>query len=110
MKKITCHSIEDQNLATKEVEITRSLNHPNIVKVVGSSTSGTVDIVHNTTSEVYYATPSEVEEGNRSIVVPKGHEALPPDPMNNHGVYESTNKKAVDHIWYHACAPCNALK
>ena len=31
MKKITCHSMEDQNLATKEVEITRSLEHPNIV-------------------------------------------------------------------------------
>ena len=28
MKKITCHSTEDQNLATKEVEITRSLEHP----------------------------------------------------------------------------------
>lgn len=57
MKKITCHSMEDQNLATKEVEITRSLNHPNIVKVVGSSTSGTVDIVHNTTSEVLIVFP-----------------------------------------------------
>ena len=57
MKKITCHSMEDQNLATKEVEITRSQNHPNIVKVVGSSTSGTVDIVHNTTSEVLIVFP-----------------------------------------------------
>ena len=57
MKKITCHSIEDQNLAIKEVEITRNLDHPNIVKVVGSSTTGTVDIVHNTTSEVAIVFP-----------------------------------------------------
>jgi len=57
MKKITCHSIEDQNLAIKEVEITRNLDHPNIVKVVGSSTTGTVDIVHNTTSEVVIVFP-----------------------------------------------------
>jgi len=57
MKRITCHSTEDQNLATKEVEITRSLDHPNIVKVVGVSTSGTADIVHNTTSQVLIVFP-----------------------------------------------------
>ena len=57
MKRITCHSTEDQNLATKEVEITRSLDHPNIVKVVGVSTSGTADIVHNTTSQVCIVFP-----------------------------------------------------
>ena len=56
-KRITCHSTEDQNLATKEVEITRSLDHPNIVKVVGVSTSGTADIVHNTTSQVLIVFP-----------------------------------------------------
>merc|ERR1711892_211008 len=57
MKKITCHSTEDQNLATKEVEITRSLEHPNIVRVIGSATSGTADIVHNTTSQVVIVFP-----------------------------------------------------
>jgi len=57
MKKITCHSTEDQNLATKEVEITRSLEHPNIVRVVGAATSGTADIVHNTTSQVVIVFP-----------------------------------------------------
>lgn len=57
MKKITCHSTEDQNLATKEVEMTRSLEHPNIVRVVGAATRGTADIVHNTTSQVVIVFP-----------------------------------------------------
>jgi len=57
MKKITCHSTEDQNLATREVEITRSLDHPNIVKVIGTATTGTADIVHNTTSQVVIVFP-----------------------------------------------------
>eukprot|EP00092_Neocalanus_flemingeri_P015180 GFUD01016397.1.p1 GENE.GFUD01016397.1~~GFUD01016397.1.p1 ORF type:complete len:325 (-),score=133.48 GFUD01016397.1:44-1018(-) len=57
MKRITCHSTEDQNLATREVEITSSLEHPNIVIVVGSSTSGTADIVHNYTSQVLIVFP-----------------------------------------------------
>jgi len=57
LKRITCHSVEDQNQACKEVEITRGLNHPNIVRVVGSSTSGTADIVHNQTSEVLIIFP-----------------------------------------------------
>merc|ERR1712215_531548 len=57
IKRITCHSTEDQNLANKEVEITRSLNHPNIVKLIGVSTSGKADIVHNLTSEVLIVFP-----------------------------------------------------
>jgi len=57
IKRITCHSTEDQNLANKEVEITRSLNHPNIVKLIGVSTSGKADIVHNMTSEVLIVFP-----------------------------------------------------
>ena len=57
MKKITCHSTEDQNLATREVEITRSLDHPNIVRLIGSATTGTADIVHNTTSQVVIVFP-----------------------------------------------------
>jgi len=57
MKKMTCHSTEDQNLATREVEITRSLDHPNIVKVIGSCITGSADIVHNTTSQVVIVFP-----------------------------------------------------
>jgi len=57
LKRITCHSVEDQNLASKEVEITRGLKHSNIVRVVGASTSGKADIVHNQTSEVLIVFP-----------------------------------------------------
>jgi len=57
MKKITCHSTEDQNLAMREVEITRGFDHPNIVKVIGTATTGTADIVHNTTSQVVIVFP-----------------------------------------------------
>jgi len=57
MKKITCHSVEDQNLATKEVELTRSFDHPNIMRVIASSSKGAPDIVHNTTSTVMIVFP-----------------------------------------------------
>ena len=57
MKKITCHSTEDQNLALKEIELNQSLDHPNIIRVVGSSTSGSADIVHNITSQVVIVFP-----------------------------------------------------
>lgn len=57
LKRIVCHSVEDQNLAQKEVEITRNLNHPGIVRLVGASTVGSPDIVHNITSEVMLVMP-----------------------------------------------------
>jgi len=57
MKRITCHSIEDQNDALREVETIRKFHHPNIVRVVGSSTWGQADILHNTTSEVVVVFP-----------------------------------------------------
>jgi len=57
MKKITCHSVEDQNLATKEVELTRSFDHPIIMRVIAFSSKGAPDIVHNTTSTVMIVFP-----------------------------------------------------
>ena len=41
----------------QEVRVTRELSHPNIVKVVGASTRGQADILHNLTSEVLIVFP-----------------------------------------------------
>ena len=58
VKRITCHSIEDQNLARNEIEINRKFkNHPNIIPVIGATVTGTADIVHNITSEVVIVFP-----------------------------------------------------
>lgn len=58
VKRITCHSIEDQNLAQNEIDINRKFsNHPNIITLVGSELHGSADIVHNVTSEVMLVFP-----------------------------------------------------
>jgi len=57
MKRITCHSIEDQNQAKREVEITRQFDHPNMVRVVGAAVQGSADILHGATSEVLIVMP-----------------------------------------------------
>uniref|UniRef100_A0A0K8TRE1 non-specific serine/threonine protein kinase n=1 Tax=Tabanus bromius TaxID=304241 RepID=A0A0K8TRE1_TABBR len=57
MKRITCHSIDDQNIALKEIEICRQVRHPNIVEVVDYILKGTADIVINTTSQLYIVLP-----------------------------------------------------
>ena len=58
MKRITCHSIEDQNIAKTEIEINRRFGqHPNIVTLVGAELTGSADIVHDVTSEVIMVLP-----------------------------------------------------
>jgi len=58
VKRITCHSIEDQNLAKQEIEINKRYSkHPNIITLVGSVLSGSADIVHNVTSEFILVFP-----------------------------------------------------
>ena len=57
VKRIVCHSIEDQNMAQREVEVTRALRHSNIVRVVGAATRGAADIYNNLTSEVLIVLP-----------------------------------------------------
>ena len=46
-----------QKKLSQEVRVTKELSHPNIVKVVGASTRGQADILHNLTSEVLIVFP-----------------------------------------------------
>ena len=57
LKRIVCHSTEDQNTALQEVKVTRGLSHRHIVRVVGSCTRGRADIHQNLTSEVLIVFP-----------------------------------------------------
>lgn len=52
LKRITCHSIEDQKIALREVELTRSIKHPNVVEILDFELRGDADIVINTISHV----------------------------------------------------------
>lgn len=57
LKKITCHSIEDQRIAVREIELTRSIKHPNVVEIIDFELKGDADIVINTISHVYILLP-----------------------------------------------------
>ncbi|XP_055307591.1 serine/threonine-protein kinase 16-like [Sitodiplosis mosellana] len=57
LKRITCHSIEDQKIAMREVELTRSIKHPNVVEIIDFELKGDADIVINTISHVYILFP-----------------------------------------------------
>ena len=57
VKRITCHSIEDQNIARNEIDINRKFKHPNIISLIGATITGTADIVHDITSEVVLVFP-----------------------------------------------------
>ncbi|KAI4454530.1 serine/threonine-protein kinase 16 [Holotrichia oblita] len=57
VKKIICHSIEDQKLALQEIEYYKKLKHPNIIELIDSTFKGSADIVVNITSEVYMVLP-----------------------------------------------------
>lgn len=57
LKRITCHSIGDQQIAMREVELTRSLKHSNIVEIIDYELNGDADIVINTISHMYVLFP-----------------------------------------------------
>lgn len=40
LKRITCHSIEDQKAALLEVEYGKQLQHPNVIELVDSTFKG----------------------------------------------------------------------
>jgi len=57
IKRITCHSIEDQNAAKFEIEVHKKHKHENIIRLLGSHIEGEADIVHNMTSEALLVLP-----------------------------------------------------
>ncbi|KAK0084437.1 hypothetical protein PV325_007031 [Microctonus aethiopoides] len=57
IKKIICHSPEDQQAACKEIEYHSILKHPNIIECVDSTQKGVADPLINVTSEVYLVLP-----------------------------------------------------
>ncbi|GAB0091635.1 serine/threonine-protein kinase 16 [Sergentomyia squamirostris] len=57
LKRMTCHGIEDQQIALKEIQLSGSINHKNIINVVDYQIKGNADIVINATSEVYMVLP-----------------------------------------------------
>ena len=57
LKKITCHSTEDQIQAKREIEFHKRFNHPNILPLIGGEIKGQADIVHNITSDAYLVLP-----------------------------------------------------
>jgi len=57
IKRITCHSIEDQNAAKFEIEVHKKHQHENIIRLLASQIDGEADIVHNLTSEALLVLP-----------------------------------------------------
>jgi len=57
IKRITCHSIQDQNLAKFEIEVHKKFAHENIIRLLGSQIEGEADIVHNKTSQASLVLP-----------------------------------------------------
>lgn len=40
IKKIICHSIEDQRVALQEVEYMKQIKHPNVIELIDSTFKG----------------------------------------------------------------------
>ncbi|XP_055850748.1 serine/threonine-protein kinase 16 [Episyrphus balteatus] len=57
IKRITCHSIEDQNIALREIEHCRQVDSENVIKVIDYQLKGSADIVINTTSQLNIVLP-----------------------------------------------------
>lgn len=57
LKRITCHSIEDQEIALREIELMGRINSDNVIRVIDHAVTGQADIVVNATSEVYIVLP-----------------------------------------------------
>lgn len=57
LKKIICHSTEDQQIAAKEIEYHTILKHVNIIECIDSTSKGAADPVINATSQVLLVLP-----------------------------------------------------
>lgn len=57
MKRMTCHSIADQQKVQREIDYLKKIRHPNIMELHDSYFKGSADIVVNTTSEAFLVLP-----------------------------------------------------
>ncbi|XP_044763717.1 serine/threonine-protein kinase 16 isoform X2 [Coccinella septempunctata] len=57
LKRIKCHSVDDQKVAMQEINYCKKIKHPNIIGLIDSSFKGTADIVMNATSEAFLVLP-----------------------------------------------------
>lgn len=57
LKRIVCHSVEDQKLALREIDYYKKFKHRNIIELIDSTFRGSADIVVNTTSEALILLP-----------------------------------------------------
>lgn len=57
LKRITCHSKEDETIALREVEIGKLIKHRNVIEVIDYELDGMADIVLNTTSQINIVLP-----------------------------------------------------
>lgn len=57
LKKITNHSLEDQKMALKEIEITQMIKHPNVTEILDFTVDGTPDDLTNRKSVIYILLP-----------------------------------------------------
>lgn len=57
LKRILCHSVEDQKKAIQEINYYKKLRHPNIIELVDSTFKGSADIVVQATSEAFLLLP-----------------------------------------------------
>lgn len=57
LKRIRCHSSEDQRIAMLEVEAHRSVQHPAVLELIDYDLRGKSDPLEDTTSEVLIVLP-----------------------------------------------------
>lgn len=57
LKHIRCHSKDDENIAMKEIEMCKKINHDNVVKIIDFMLKGSADNILNTTSDLYMILP-----------------------------------------------------
>lgn len=57
VKKIICHSLDDQTVALNEVKIHNKVEHENVIKLIDYDIDGIPDPVLNATSQIYLLLP-----------------------------------------------------
>lgn len=57
VKRITCHSLEDQRNALREIELCNRIKSDNVIQIIDSACDGSADIVINAISHVNIVLP-----------------------------------------------------